>query len=64
MSEMLKNFDVRTGRHPTFGINVFKVREVIRTPPITAVPEMLPNRAAAAIALLQWNTHTKFNEGK
>jgi two-component system, chemotaxis family, chemotaxis protein CheV len=32
--------DVRTGRRETFGINVFKVREVMRTPPITAAPEM------------------------
>lgn len=30
----------RTGRRETFGINVFKVREVMRTPPITAAPEM------------------------
>lgn len=33
-------FDQRTGRRETFGINVFKVREVMRTPPITAAPEM------------------------
>ncbi len=32
--------DSRTGRKETFGINVFKVREVMRTPPITAAPEM------------------------
>lgn len=32
--------DPRTGRRETFGINVFKVREVMRTPPITAAPEM------------------------
>ncbi len=30
----------KTGRRETFGINVFKVREVMRTPPITAAPEM------------------------
>jgi two-component system, chemotaxis family, chemotaxis protein CheV len=30
----------RTQRKETFGINVFKVREVMRTPPITAAPEM------------------------
>ncbi|MDR0379535.1 MAG: chemotaxis protein [Candidatus Accumulibacter sp.] len=30
----------RNGRRETFGINVFKVREVMRTPPITAAPEM------------------------
>jgi two-component system chemotaxis response regulator CheV len=32
--------DVRTGRQETFGINVFKVREVMRTPAITAAPDM------------------------
>lgn len=34
--------DRRTGRRETFGINVFKVREVMRTPEITAAPEMPP----------------------
>jgi two-component system chemotaxis response regulator CheV len=29
-----------TGRRETFGINVFKVREVMRTPPITSAPDM------------------------
>ena len=32
--------DSRTGRRETFGINVLKVREVMRTPPITAAPDM------------------------
>ncbi|WP_018409943.1 chemotaxis protein [Methyloversatilis thermotolerans] len=32
--------DSRTGKRETFGINVFKVREVMRTPPVTAAPEM------------------------
>ena len=32
--------DDRTGRRETFGINVFKVREVMRTAAITAAPEM------------------------
>ena len=32
--------DMRTGRTETFGINVFKVREVMRTPQITAAPDM------------------------
>lgn len=32
--------DQRTGRKETFGINVFKVREVMRTPEVTAAPEM------------------------
>jgi two-component system chemotaxis response regulator CheV len=33
-------FDQRSGRRETFGVNVFKVREVMRVPPITAAPEM------------------------
>jgi len=32
--------DMRTGREETFGINVFKVREVMRTPTITTAPDM------------------------
>lgn len=32
--------NANTGRRETFGINVFKVREVMRTPPITSAPEM------------------------
>jgi len=32
--------DSRTGRRETFGINVFKVREVMRTPSITTAPDM------------------------
>ena len=32
--------DARTGRTETFGINVFKVREVMRTPEITSAPDM------------------------
>ncbi len=32
--------DNRTGREETFGINVFKVREVMRVPTITRAPEM------------------------
>ena len=35
--------DQRTGRRETYGINVFKVREVMRTPQITAAPEMPPS---------------------
>jgi two-component system chemotaxis response regulator CheV len=34
--------DGRTGRRETYGINVFKVREVMRTPDITRAPEMPP----------------------
>jgi len=30
----------KTGRNETFGINVFKIREVMRTPEITTAPEM------------------------
>lgn len=33
-------FDQRSGRRETFGVNVFKVREVMRVPPITSAPEM------------------------
>ncbi len=32
--------DSRTDRRETFGINVFKVREVMRTPAITSAPDM------------------------
>lgn len=32
--------DNRSGRRETFGVNVFKVREVMRVPPITSAPEM------------------------
>jgi two-component system chemotaxis response regulator CheV len=32
--------NAKNGRRETFGINVFKVREVMRTPPITSAPEM------------------------
>ncbi|HEX5363912.1 MAG TPA: chemotaxis protein [Gallionella sp.] len=34
--------DMRNGREETFGINVFKVREVMRIPAITRAPEMPP----------------------
>ena len=40
----------RTGRRETFGINVFKVREVMRTPPITAAPEM-PSAVEGMVSL-------------
>ncbi|MCX8145878.1 MAG: chemotaxis protein [Azovibrio sp.] len=42
--------DARTGRRETFGINVFKVREVMRTPAITAAPEM-PASVEGMVAL-------------
>jgi two-component system chemotaxis response regulator CheV len=35
--------DLATGRRETFGINVFKVREVMRIPEITRAPEMPPS---------------------
>jgi two-component system chemotaxis response regulator CheV len=34
--------DRRSGRRETYGINVFKVREVMRTPQITRAPDMPP----------------------
>jgi len=42
--------DARTGRRETFGINVFKVREVMRTPTITSAPEM-PNAVQGMVSL-------------
>ena len=42
--------DPRTGRRETFGINVFKVREGMRTPPITAAPEM-PSSVEGMVSL-------------
>lgn len=42
--------DSRTGRRETFGINVFKVREVMRTPPITTAPEM-PSSVEGMVSL-------------
>ena len=42
--------DDRTGRTETFGINVFKVREVIRPPEITAAPEM-PDAVQGMVSL-------------
>ena len=42
--------DTRTGRRETFGINVFKVREVMRTPPITSAPEM-PSSVEGMVSL-------------
>ncbi len=42
--------DSRTGRNETYGINVFKVREVLRTPGITRAPEM-PNAVEGMVSL-------------
>lgn len=42
--------DARTGRSETFGINVFKVREVMRTPAITAAPDM-PDAVQGMVSL-------------
>lgn len=36
-------FDQATRRQETYGINVFKVREVMRTPEITVAPDMPPS---------------------
>ncbi len=42
--------DSRTGRTETFGINVFKVREVMRAPQITRAPDM-PNAVEGMVSL-------------
>jgi two-component system chemotaxis response regulator CheV len=42
--------DARTGRTETFGINVFKVREVMRTPEITSAPDM-PDAVVGMVSL-------------
>lgn len=42
--------DQRTGRRETYGINVFKVREVMRTPQITAAPDM-PSSVEGMVSL-------------
>ncbi len=42
--------DKRTGREETFGINVFKVREVMRIPPITRAPDM-PDAVEGMVSL-------------
>ena len=42
--------DQRTGRRETYGINVFKVREVMRTPAITAAPDM-PSSVEGMVSL-------------
>ena len=42
--------DSRTGRTETFGINVFKVREVMRTPDITRAPDM-PRSVVGMVSL-------------
>jgi two-component system chemotaxis response regulator CheV len=42
--------DQRTSREETFGINVFKVREVMRTPPVTSAPDM-PSAVKGMVSL-------------
>lgn len=42
--------DTRTGRTEIFGINVFKVREVMHTPPITHAPDM-PHAVVGMVSL-------------
>ena len=46
--------NARTGRRETFGINVFKVREVMRTPPITGAPEMPPSVEGMVSLRARW----------
>ena len=43
--------DNRTGRRETYGINVFKVREVMRIPSITKAPDM-PAAVEGMVSLL------------
>ncbi|MBL8535303.1 MAG: chemotaxis protein CheV [Betaproteobacteria bacterium] len=42
--------DTRTGRRETYGINVFKVREVMRSPDVTRAPEM-PSAVEGMVSL-------------
>lgn len=42
--------DSRTGRRETFGVNVFKVREVMRVPEITRAPDM-PSTVEGMVSL-------------
>jgi len=42
--------DNRSGRRETYGINVFKVREVMRVPEITQSPDM-PNAVQGMVSL-------------
>ncbi|MDD5328858.1 MAG: chemotaxis protein [Sulfuricella sp.] len=42
--------DTRTGRRETFGVNVFKVREVMRVPEITHAPDM-PSSVEGMVSL-------------
>ena len=42
--------DLRSGRNESFGINVFKVREVMRAPEITRAPEM-PSAVEGMVSL-------------
>ena len=42
--------DLKTGRTETFGINVFKVREVMRVPEITRAPDM-PDAVEGMVSL-------------
>jgi len=42
--------DTVSGKRETFGINVFKVREVMRAPPITRAPEM-PDTVVGMVSL-------------
>ncbi|MCL2656951.1 MAG: chemotaxis protein [Betaproteobacteria bacterium] len=61
--------DPRNGRRETFGINVFKVREVMRTPPITAAPEMadavegMVSLRGQLVPVVDLAKYTGFNHG-
>lgn len=54
--------DRRTGREEVFGINVFKVREVLRAPDITHAPDMPP--AVAGLVSLRGNMVPVINVAK
>src|SRR4030067_2944659 len=61
--------DNRTGREETFGINVFKVREVMRIPKITRAPEMpasvggLVSLRGALVPVIDLATYTGIETG-
>lgn len=46
--------DQRSGREETFGINVFKVREVMRVPEITRAPTCPPPWKAWSACAAAW----------
>ena len=46
--------DRTSGRKESYGINVFKVREVMRTPAITRAPDMPPSFKAWSVCVANW----------